>query len=268
MKTLLLNSVIIVLREVLEAVLLISVFLSGANFLNLGNRWLVASLLLGILGAVSYGALLDPVSELFDGVGQELFNAVLQFAVFVLIVAIVFLLPRQMNRERKHQTRIQAFMAIAVALAITREGAEILTYVSGFWSMNDIHTAVAIGSFIGACIGFSVGILMYYLLVSQPRRRALPITFVLLFLVAASMSSQAVRLLIQADWISAAGALWDTSSILPEQSLLGQLLYALIGYEATPSAVEVTIYVGSIFLVFLSLYAGRIFGADASGEMS
>lgn len=260
----LLNSVVIVLREVLEAVLLISVFLASASFLRFKNRWLIVALLLGSLGAVSYGTLLGPVSELFDGVGQEVCNAMLQLAAFAVIVAIVFLIPRRMNSQQHYRSRIQALMAIAVALAITREGAEILIYVSGFWSMDDFFSSVAIGSFIGACIGISIGVLIYYLLLAQPPRRALPITIALLILIAAGMSSQAVRLLIQADWISAAGALWDTSGILPEQSLPGQLLYALIGYEASPAAVEVVAHVGSIALLAISFLAGRRFGGRST----
>ncbi len=262
----LLNSVVIVLREVVEAVVLISVLLASAGFLKLRNHWVLVALFLGATGAVTYGILLGPVSELFDGVGQEICNAMLQFSAFATIVAIAFLIPCCIDNPR-YLSRIRTLMVIAVALTITREGAEILIYVSGFLSMADFFSAVAIGSLIGACIGISIGVLIYYLLLAQPSRRALPITIALLFLVAAGMSSQAVRQLIQADWISTAGAIWDTSSVLNEQSLLGQLLYALIGYEASPAAVEVFVYVGSIVLVVVSFFAGRRFGNHPSGNL-
>ena len=78
----LLNSVVIVLREVLEAALLLSVFLVSTRFLKLGNRWAIVATLLGVLGAIAYGYLLDPLSGLFDGVGQEICDALLQFATF------------------------------------------------------------------------------------------------------------------------------------------------------------------------------------------
>lgn len=254
----LLSSVIIVLREVLEAVLLMSVLLASARFLHIRNRWVLGALVTGLIGAAAYGYLLEPVSDLFDGVGQEVCNATLQFATFALLVVIVFQIPRRVGNPRKSAAVIVGLMALTVATAITREGAEILIYVSGFWNMADFLSAVAIGSIVGACIGFSVGILIYYLLLGQAVKRALPTSIVLLHLIAAGMASQATRLLIQADWISASGAVWDTSHILSEQSLAGQLLYALIGYEASPSSVEVFAYTGSLLLVAAAFVIGRL----------
>ena len=101
------------------------------------------------------------------------------------------------------------------------------------------------------------------MLIAQPARRALSISLGLLLLIGAGMSSQATRLLIQADWISAGGALWDTSGILAEDSLSGQLLYALVGYEASPSALEVAAYVAAIAFLLTAFSAGRLTGVRA-----
>lgn len=254
----LLNSVIIILREVLEAALLMSVFLASARFLKTRNRWVLAALTAGLGGAVVYGYVLDPVSELFDGVGQEICNALLQFGTFVLLTAVVFQIPRRVAYPDRSAATLVALLALTVAAAITREGAEILVYMSGFWSLDDFLSAVVVGSVIGACIGASVGVLIYYLLLAQPIRHALPTAVVLLHLVGAGMASQATRLLIQADWISASGAVWDTSHILSEQSLAGQLLYALIGYEASPSGAEVAVYLGSLLVLATAFVVGKL----------
>lgn len=253
----LLNSVIIVLREVLEAALLMSVFLASARFLHVRNHWIVAALIAGLLGAGIYAYLLDPVSDMFDGVGQEVCNALLQFGAFALLAAIVYQIPRRVDDPHKSTATLVVFMAITVALAMTREGSEILIYVSGFWGLSDFLSAVAVGSVIGACIGFSVGVLIYYLLLGQPFRQALPTSLLLIFLIGAGMASQATRLLIQADWISASGPVWDTSHILSEQSITGQLLYALLGYEASPSGVEIFAYGASLALLAIAFLAGR-----------
>lgn len=253
----LLNSVVIVLREVLEAALMMSVLLAGGRFLRLSHRWAIVALGFGLFGAVSYGYLQEPVSNLFEGVGQEVCNAMLQIATFVFLAVTVFAVSRRMKEPVRLARALPIFMATAVALAITREGAEILVYVSGFWAMNDYFSAVGVGSLIGACIGCSVGVLIYFLLLAQPAKRAMPICIFLLILIAAGMSSQATRLLIQADWLTSAGALWNTSAILPEDSLVGQLLYALIGYEASPAAKEIVVHVGSMLLVATLFFVGR-----------
>ena len=50
--------------------------------------------------------------------------------------------------------------------------------------------------------------------------------------------------------------MWDTSGLISEGSLTGQLLYALVGYEATPSALEVLAYAGSLLIIFLAALIG------------
>lgn len=250
------NSVIIVLREVLEAALMIGVLLAVSRFLQLSSRWVIFALLFGLIGATAYGYFLDPVSELFEGVGQEIFNAALQFAIFAMLAVIVFLIARHLGEPRNQDSPLPTLMAIAVALGVTREGSEILIYVSGFVQVDDFLSSVGLGSFAGACIGFSVGVLFYYLLLALPERRALLVALVLLSLTASGMSAQATQLLIQADWISVSRPLWDMSGVLPEDSLPGQLLYALIGYEASPSATEAAVHLTSLAVIALFGFGG------------
>ena len=265
----LLNSVVIVLREVLEAALLMSVFLASARFLQVRNRWVISALVAGAIGAASYAYLLEPASELFDGVGQEVCNAMLQYAAFALLATVAFQFPRRMNTAHSSSSpgSVVVLMALTVSLAITREGAEILVYVSGFWDLSDFFSAVALGSIIGACIGFSVGVLIYYSLLALPVRWSLPTSVALLHLIAAGMASQATRLLVQADWMQSAGPIWDTSNILSEQSLTGQLLYALVGYEASPSGIEALSYVGGLLVVAAAFFAGKHSCQRAADEL-
>lgn len=80
----------------------------------------------------------------------------------------------------------------------------------------------------------------------------LSVSLVLLCLIAGNMGSQVVLLLTQADWLPYTPIAWDSSSALPENSVVGYLLYALIGYEATPSMLQVGIYLFGIALILLS----------------
>ena len=167
----LLNSVVIVLREALEAALMISILLALSRILDMRVRWVAVALVLGLLSAALYGSSLSTISDLFDGVGQEVTNATMQYLVFALLVYCLYRLSR--NGQAGTVTLTVA-MALAVMLAIAREGSEILVYVSGFLHSEDFFTSVAIGSTIGAIIGISVGVLFYYLLLALPPGRALP----------------------------------------------------------------------------------------------
>jgi high-affinity iron transporter len=243
----LLNSVVIVLREALEAALMISILLALSRILDIRVRWVAVALVLGLLSAALYGASLSAISDLFDGVGQEVANATLQFLVFASLVYCLYLLSR--NQQPASAT-LPVVMALAVMLAIAREGSEILVFVSGFLHSEDFFASVAIGSTIGAIIGISVGVLFYYLLLALPPGRALPTAVILLALVGAG------------------GPLWDTSSWLSEQSTIGQLLYALVGYEATPTAVEVIAHASSLITMGLIFVAGRYLVRTRTGEQT
>ena len=71
----LLNIIIIVLRETLEASILISVMLSISKTNGIAISWLSLALLAGIVGGFLYAINLATISELLDYVGQEVTNA-------------------------------------------------------------------------------------------------------------------------------------------------------------------------------------------------
>lgn len=252
----LVNSVIIVLREVIEAALMISVLFALSRRQPVVSRWLLPAIGAGLVGAFAYAHFLEPVSDLFGGTGQELLNAMIQFGVFATVAAIVFLVAYHRGRPARAGALSATLMAVAVALSTSREGSEIIIYVSGFLAVGDVFSSVSIGSLAGAGIGFSVGVLFYYVLLAMPERRALWVSLVLLSLAAAGMCSQATQLLIQADWLASTGPVWDTSWLVSEASLPGQLLYALLSYEAAPAAAVAATYGLALVILALAIAIG------------
>ncbi|WP_237057128.1 FTR1 family iron permease [Microbulbifer sediminum] len=253
----LLNTVIIILREVLEAALLISILLAMSRLLRLTPHWVSVSVIVGAAGAVFVGTQLGDISQLLDGVGQEVFDASLQLLICTLMLWIAVLLTRSFYLGAGSGRGLPQLMAVTVALAIIREGSEIYLYLSAFVVQADLLPGVLTGTLLGAGIGFSVGALFYYLLLGLPCRYTLGVACGLLALVAAGMSLQATQLLIQADWLPAQAPLWNSGDVLPEASVAGQLLYALLGYEASPSPVEVTVYLLSVLLMLGVLFLAR-----------
>jgi high-affinity iron transporter len=261
----LLNSVILVLQETLEAALLVSVLLVISN--QQWNRvaWVAIGFSGGLVLSFLYASNMLEISEWFDYVGQEIVNASLQILTTLLVVVCTWALfksrqiearvgPAQKNRF----TSLFIFCAAAaVALVITREGSETLTYLSGFFGQKEYFQTVITGSSIGFSIGLSLGILLYYGLMSLPGNWRLDASVILLAIFAGNMLSQAVLQLTQADWISSTQAFWDTSDWVPESSTLGKSLYALVGYEATPSAAQLIASILGMVLVLASGAAGK-----------
>jgi high-affinity iron transporter len=245
----LLSSVIIVLREVLEAALLFSLLMVLSRRLGISLRWVIVALVIGLLTAAIYGFNIDLVSEWFDGVGQEVVNALLQGTIYLLLSALAVITVRFRRGFDVSESLIMMLMFASVTLAIVREGSEIMIYMSGFMQVTDLLLPVMAGSAIGAGIGVSVGAVFYYALLNLGGRTAAITGAVLLILVAAGMASQAAQQLIQADWLPSQYPAWDSSWLLEEQSVTGQLFYALVGYEATPTPLQVFIHIMAIALL-------------------
>ena len=75
-------------------------------------------------------------------------------------------------------------------------------------------------------------------------------TGALVLFLAASMASQAARLLIQADIIpSLAAPIWNTSHLLSQDTLAGTILHGLIGYDEEPAGMQVVAYVGVLMAI-------------------
>jgi high-affinity iron transporter len=244
----LLTSVIIILREVLEAALVISVLLALGDRMQVGRRWASWGVGIGLLGAMVYAATTATVSDWLDGVGQEVVNAFLQIAIYCCLTLIIVLFTKSHERAAPIGKSIALLMMASVSLAIVREGSEILIYLSSFTNDPELLEPILLGGMVGAGIGTSVGALTYYLLLNVNRRWSPYASIVVVMLIAAGMASQATSLLIQADWLPSQLPLWDTSGWVSESSVTGQLLYALIGYEATPTPIQVMIHFSGLLL--------------------
>lgn len=242
----LLDIVVIVLRETLEASILVGVLLCVSRTTGLGFSWLWIALSFGAIGAYFYAINLGSISELFDYVGQEIISAALQFIIYALLVMI---LAMQFSDRTEAGLLLKVLMIAAVAIAITREGGELFVFYSGFLQSGDSMLTAATSGFIGLAVGMSAGAIVYYSLASHNLALARTLYSGVLALVAGGMILQATGLLIQADWITVSQPLWDSNALLPEASVLGQLVYAVFGYEATPSSQEVVVYLASIMLI-------------------
>ncbi len=144
---------------------------------------------------------------------------------------------------------------VAVALAVLREGAETVLFVGGIVSgshalgLGDVAVFSTLGVLAGAAAGFAI----YSGLARLPARHVFAATNLLIALLAGSLASQLTKSLAQAGFIEGGMApLWDTSAAVAPDSALGTLLHALVGYEARPSALQLSAYL----LVLVSIYAG------------
>lgn len=269
----LLSAVILILQETLEVALLVSVLIAVSHQAGIRMTWLPFGLIAGFVLSFLLAVSTDLVSAWFDYVGLEVVNATLQ--VLIALALAVFIGSTFAGRKVLRSGRdpsgsrylllFELSALLAIALAINREGSEILLYLGGFIRQEETMMAVLMGGSIGFAIGVSVAVMVFYGLTSLPARWGLVMSSCLLALFSGNMLSQAVQQLTQADWLPALKPVWDTSASLPENTLTGQLMYAFVGYEATPSALQVMAYVTGILLVAAAALGARFLGPRAAG---
>ncbi|MFT5137393.1 MAG: high-affinity iron transporter [Arenicella sp.] len=249
----LLDIIILVLRETIEAGALLSLLLCISNQHKLAYRWLWSGMLIGTISAAVYALNFSLVGEWFDYAGQEVVNASMQLVIYACLLFLCSLLIFSKLRDSR---LLQLTFTLAIALAITREFAEMFIFYSGFFQSDGDLIKAFTGGFIGLMIGVSFGVLCYYAITVWNRPTSKTIQIVLLSLIAAGMSVQATQLLIQVDWVSASKPVWSTNWLLPESSTFGQMTYAVFGYEATPTKPEVSLYLVTLgFIAVLSVVA-------------
>jgi len=250
-----LASLIIVFREVLEAGLIVGIVLAATQGIPRRTAWVAGGIAAGCLGAGILAIFAGAISQTLAGVGQEVFTAgILSVAVVMLGWHNVWMAShgRVMAQEMKALgqavsvgQKSLAAMAIVVAVAVLREGAEVVLFLYGIAvSTQEGAGSLILGGVLGIVAG---GILSYALfrgLVAIPLKRLFAVTSWLIALLAAGMAGQAAAILAGADLIPSFGyQVWDTSGLLAEDSLVGRALHALVGYSDRPPGVQVLAYV-------------------------
>ena len=136
-----------------------------------------------------------------------------------------------------------AMLLAVVALAVLREGSEIVLFLYGMAASGADRLDLLAGMPLGLASGVAVGFTLYFGLLRIPLRHFFTATNWMLVLLAAGLSSTAAGFLIQADWLSAWGnQLWNTSWLLDNGSLIGQALHVLVGYEAHPTGMQLAFW--------------------------
>jgi high-affinity iron transporter len=258
-----LAALIIVFREVFEAGLIVGIVLAVTGGVPKRNRWIGGGVLAGALAACVVAAFTGALSQLFAGMGQELFNAaILGVAVIMLTWHNVWMAHhgREMAGEMHavgqavvDGTKSLLALAVVVGVAVLREGSEVALFLYGV-AASDGGSALslALGGFIGLALGASVCLLTYFGLMHIPPRALFATTTVLITLLAAGMAAQAVVFLERANWLTSLDTVvWDSGWLVSEASLAGRTLHTLIGYTDQPTEMQLVAYLGVLLVTFL-----------------
>lgn len=258
-----LGAAIIVFREVLEAALIVGIVLAASTGAARRGFWISTGLAGGVIGAALVALFAAEIASAAAGIGQELLNAV------ILLLAVGMLgwhniwmsrhgrelaaTAREVGDAVISGARPLYVLAVVVGLAVLREGSETVLFLYGIAAGGGLSAGSLIaGGTLGLAGGVAVGAALYLGLLRIPPRRLFTVTSWMVLLLAAGMASQAAGYLVQADLLPPLGnAVWDTSVMLTEDSVLGKALHTLIGYVSRPEGIQILFYVTTLCAISL-----------------
>ncbi len=251
---------LLVFREVLEAALIISIICAATRDVPRRGLYVTAGIGIGIAGAmlVAWGG--GFIAGLANGSGQELFTACVLLAAVAMIGWHLVWMSTHGRELAQHMgaigsavsagSRSLSILLTVVALAVLREGSEIVLFLYGMAMGGIGATGLISGMALGVSGGALLGFALYFGLLRIRMKYFFSVTNWMLVLLAAGLASTAARFLAQANLLPVLGTqLWDTSGLLSNGSLAGKTLGILIGYDASPAGIQVVFYATTLLLL-------------------
>lgn len=249
-----LGSLLITLREGLEAALIIGIIL--AYLARTNNRqgfkpvWLGTSL--AVLASLIAGTIIFLAAGEFSGRGEQIFEGVALFLAVGVLTWMVFWMRKQaVNIRGELQAQIQSaltsgssFGMVAIAfVSVVREGIETVLFLFAANRVAGSEVSFTIGGLLGLVIAIVIGYGIYKGTSKLNLRTFFNITGLALIIFAAGLLAQGIGEFHEAGIIPPlVEHVWDINPIIAEESTLGQFLKTLFGYNGSPSLVQVITY--------------------------
>jgi high-affinity iron transporter len=265
-----LAATIISLREMLEICLIISMVLAALSDIKYRKKVLLIGGSIGVLFSVFLALALNIITNLFDGNGQEILNIIILAASLICIALTILWVNKHGQHlyknisaagkkfESEEENNIWPMVTI-IALALGREGAELILFLNGVYAVGTGVIDIFLGVMIGFAISIFIAYLLYIGLFKVPTRYFFRVINVMLILLAANMASQLANYLMAADIISSFSTdLWNTSWLISDESVLGKIIYSILGYSSRPTQLQIIFYSFTIVIMFSLLKKSKL----------
>ena len=255
-----LSTFIIALREGLEASLIVGILVAyiykSQRTGYLKPLW--SGVAIAIVASFGLGAFLSFTSVSLSERGEELFAGITSFIAVGLVTWMVFWMKRTARtlRTTLHGKVDEAASAGPLAIAsaaffaVIREGLETSLFVySNFKSVADT-TSSAVGLILGFAVSITLGYLIYKSSIKLNLAQFFTYTGVALIIVAAGVLSYGVHEFQELGYLPGPDAfVWDVTSFIAKDSILGASLSGTIGFDTTTSWLQLGIYVAYLSAV-------------------
>jgi high-affinity iron transporter len=256
---------ILLLREGLEASLIVSILLAALHQLGKTREvravWIGVSL--AVVCSVVGGVIIySTVREYNNTTFQTVFETITYILAVGLLTGMTFWMQRH-SRTLKKEITAQASVAgsgFALGLlaftTVGREGLESAVFALAF-AFQTSGVLWLTGAVLGALASVGLCWAIYRMGYRLDFRLFFRWMGLLLLVFAAGLVADAIQNMQELGWITLGNAhLWSTAHLLSEDSMLGDILHAFIGYAQSPTALQLSLYV--LYLILFGTYFWRL----------
>lgn len=266
--------IFVVCRESVEALLVIGIlyaWMNGRPDGTTGKRWLLAGVAAGVVLATLLALTLVGVTHFLGGGGRDWFElGMLLFASALIVQMVMWMrehgralkseLHQRLETYASHRNWVSVFLLTMIA--VSREGSEVVIFLYG--TFIQITSIAGYLRFFSAClIGFAMAMAFFYALQLGNRfiswKWFFRITEIMLLFLGSALFLGALERLLNGPlaavdlpaWVYS--TMWDSSLVLSDSSVLGNLLASLFAYRSRPIGWDLISLCGywALVLVFL-----------------
>lgn len=263
-----LTGFLLALREGVEVVLVLSIVVGVLQ--KIDRRDLVPAVWAGtasaVIGSILAAVALNWLGSAFAGPGEPLFEGSAMLLAAGVLTWMNFWMRRrsgplvnkiESDASLTNQSRARKALYFLAFFCVIREGAELSVFL-----MAASLTTSPLQELAGAALGIGASALLGWVILATARRMNFKPFFrytnAFMVLFAAGLVGLAIHEFNEIGWIPAVVApVWNLDVILPDRSLVGQILQTLVGYTSTPSLSQVIAYVSYLGLLAWIILARR-----------
>lgn len=252
---------LITIREGLEAFLIVGILLGYLTKLGQFRfkRYIWGGTGAAIIASIIIALAFQALAIRFEGRWAEIFEVVVALIAIGVLTWMVLWMQRQSRRikselEQKVSAALSSNQAYALAglafISVFREGLETALFLSAL--LFSTKEGLLLGSALGLAAA-AIAYLIFRTTISLNLRAFFLVTGVLLIFIAAGLLSHSIRALQELRALPIfIDPIWNSNNLIDEEGLLGRLLHAFIGYEATPSLLQ---FIG--YLTYIGIFGGQ-----------
>jgi len=258
---------VIAFREGMEAFLVLGIILAFLAIIELDHykRYAWAGFFAGIVTSIILAVVFSVV---FDGLeSEDLQYSISLFVLFFAILLLTYMVfwmqhnSQMANMKKKielssNQKRVTFLI---VFTAILREGLETVLFTLALMMDGESTPSEALA---GLTVGLSISAACIWILfkgsIKLPLKQFFQYSSYLILLIVAGLVSLLIKGLQAYEYIPTLIApLYDSSFILTNESVFGRLLGILMGYDASPSLLQLLGWLGYLLLILALMSARR-----------